>query len=143
VAGHPIWPGGGSATPRPAGTTLSGPRGEPPLGPNAQKQKFEQLAQGAAEPTPGPLGVVRPPLGPNAQIFIWSKGQPNHPLGHEPPPGQTRWLANWGGRPPCLVFSFFFFFLNFIFKKCYGDILGINRPKWLNCHNLKVWDLKL
>jgi hypothetical protein len=43
-------------------------------------------------------------------------GWPNHPIG--------------GGRPPRLDFFFF---------KCDEGILGIKRPNWLNCHNLKVW----
>jgi hypothetical protein len=44
---------------------------------------------------------------------------------------------------PFLVF--WFFFLEFFLKKkknCAGNILGINRSNWLNCHNLKVWGVK-
>jgi hypothetical protein len=99
---HPIGGGrpprlawGGLATPKPAGLGAVEPPPmalgvvRPPLGPNAQKQNFERLAQGApnyqtwatgggsaapwakrsnfrlaqgaAEPPCGPLGVVRPP----------------------------------------------------------------------------------
>jgi hypothetical protein len=66
---------------------------QPPLGPNVQKFEFEQLAQGAAEPPPRPLGVVRLP--------------PDSRLG--------------GGRPPRLVFSSFYFLdFFFLFKKVMG-----------------------
>jgi hypothetical protein len=44
----------------------------------------------------------------------------------------------WFGHP---VFCFFGIF--FKKKKIAEDILGINRPNGLNCHNLKVWGGKV
>jgi hypothetical protein len=41
----------------------------------------------------------------------------------------------WFGHPVFCFFGFFFFKKK---KKFAEDILGINRPNGLNCHNLKV-----
>jgi hypothetical protein len=134
VAGHPVWLG----------------VVRPHLG----------WPSGGSRTTPsGHMGVVRPPLRPNGNLSIWPKGQLNHPLGHwgwfvrpqtgrpgggQTTPGQTGWPATTYGvvRPPQYIFLIFsFFFLDFFFK-CDGGILGINRLNGLNCHNLKVWEVK-
>jgi hypothetical protein len=132
---HLAW--GGSATPRPAGL-------------------------GSVEPPPVAQGVVRPPLRPNAQKQNFERlaqGGPNHPLGHwgwfdcpqtarprcgRTTPGQTGWSTTTYGvvRPPQHIFLIFSFFL-FLFFKCDGGILGINRLNGLSCHNLKVWEGKV
>jgi hypothetical protein len=105
---HPIGGGrpprlawGGSATPKSTGLGAAEPplvaQGvvRPSLGPNAQKQNFERLAQRAAKPHLGPLGVVWPPpdqpvwggrTTPNGlgggSATPKPKGRPNHPVGH-------------------------------------------------------------
>jgi hypothetical protein len=132
VAGHPpfgqgvvqpppSWPsGGGRATP----SGLGGGSAAPWV-----NRKFECLAQGAAEPPLGPLGVVQLPLDQPA----W--GWPNHPR-----PNGVAGHHLWGGSAtPAYIYIFFGFF--FFFFKCDRGILGIKRPNGLNCHNLKVFFL--
>jgi hypothetical protein len=106
---------GGSATPRSAGLGAAKPPGVvwPPLGPIAQNFVFGRLAQGIAEPPPGPLGVV------------------------QPPPDRLAW---GGSATPTYIYIFFGFF--FYIYKCDGGILEINMSNMLNCHNLKVWGVK-
>jgi hypothetical protein len=110
---------GGSATPRPACLRAAKPppvaQGvvQPPLGPNAQKQNFERLAQGGSN---HPLGqTLKFPFGPRGgRTILWATGggsiAPKRPVwvwaNH---PGPTQ-----GGRPPLKppqhIFLDFFFY---------------------------------
>jgi hypothetical protein len=78
------------------------------------------------------------PKYPHHIFFLKKKKNPNGVAGHH----------LWGGlATPAYIyiyfFGFFLFFLGFFFlffkKKYDGGILGIIRPNWLNCHNLKLW----
>jgi hypothetical protein len=81
---------------------------------------------GSATPIPAGLGMAEPP---------------QTKRGGRPPP------MGWFGHPSIylyIFFRFFFFSLDFFFKKkkCDGGILRIKRPNELNFHNLKVCGVK-
>ena len=99
---------------------------------------------------------------PSSLIFFFLKKKKNpnkkkkkkNCWGGQTQPPHKWWLATPFGlvvvrSPPDQQFFFFFFFGFFFFLKkkqneIYDEgILGIKRPKGLNCHNLKVWGDKV
>jgi hypothetical protein len=92
-----------------------------PLGPIAQIFIFGRLAQGAAEPPPGPLGVVRPP--PDRPTWGW----PNHPR-----PNRVAGHHLWGGSAtPTYIYIYFFFFFFLKKKKDVMGHFGNKNVKWV------------